>query len=589
MALATITGTALVPGVSRNKRHYSAEVIGKAVKRATDRIAEGAMPLTMRVCHPVDEAHAPVTEIVGRITKMWQEADGRARFEAQMPDTETAREVLKLIDNRNESPYLTGVSVRGDWIGPTRMVHAPGGVLAETASDMAVDGLDLTHRPGVMGAAIEQVTDPDQPRESATEGRTRIYESVQEAQVITEADAPADKPKGPYADPGYQPDKQRRYPIGDINHARAAWSYVNQADNAKMYTPAQLKRIKARIVAALKKFGVDVEVKESFAPGDAFTRQHRITLIERRAITEALMVDDCCTQPAGMEICLNNGMVEVRVCSYRVDPADLDIVARQAMAGACAALALIDPDDDGDIDLPPIDADGNATPQLEPVAKALSAAFETASAAGVTEAEDPEDDDPDAPAEVEPEPVEPPAPSPAADPNPQEEDLVSEETTTAAVASSSPAPAAITLSTEQFEALLARLTPPAPALVGAPAEAAPAAPVIEAAAAAPTPATTPVTETEEQRIERIVNARLTEAMQRQVAQTGPPARKGLVGRVTESGQLLTAGTGTEGLNSHGLPADWPDKPLHEYKDAERDLMSRALFDYVTNPASRVQQ
>lgn len=60
-----------------------------------------------------------------------------------------------------------------------------------------------------------------------------------------------------YADPGYR-DNKKRYPIDTEEHARAAWSYINQRKNADFYTPEQLKAIKGRIKAALKKFGVNV-------------------------------------------------------------------------------------------------------------------------------------------------------------------------------------------------------------------------------------------------------------------------------------------------------------------------------------------
>jgi len=53
-----------------------------------------------------------------------------------------------------------------------------------------------------------------------------------------------------YADPGYQPDGRKRYPIDTAAHIRAAWAYINHPRNAKKYTPAELDRIKARIVAA---------------------------------------------------------------------------------------------------------------------------------------------------------------------------------------------------------------------------------------------------------------------------------------------------------------------------------------------------
>jgi uncharacterized protein len=60
-----------------------------------------------------------------------------------------------------------------------------------------------------------------------------------------------------YADPGYR-DSRKRYPIDTVAHARAAWSYINQASNASEYTADQLKAIKGRIRAALKRFGVEV-------------------------------------------------------------------------------------------------------------------------------------------------------------------------------------------------------------------------------------------------------------------------------------------------------------------------------------------
>jgi hypothetical protein len=44
--LATVSGTALIAGVSRNQRLYSLELIGRAVDRATARIAAGEMPRT---------------------------------------------------------------------------------------------------------------------------------------------------------------------------------------------------------------------------------------------------------------------------------------------------------------------------------------------------------------------------------------------------------------------------------------------------------------------------------------------------------------------------------------------------------------
>jgi len=58
--------------------------------------------------------------------------------------------------------------------------------------------------------------------------------------------------KIPYADPGYQPDRRKRYPIDTEQHIRAAWSYINNPMNADKYSDDQLKRIRAAIIAAWK-------------------------------------------------------------------------------------------------------------------------------------------------------------------------------------------------------------------------------------------------------------------------------------------------------------------------------------------------
>lgn len=71
--------------------------------------------------------------------------------------------------------------------------------------------------------------------------------------------AAGSKPYGDvsYADPGYRDDNKKRYPLDSEEHCRAAWSYINQSGNAGKYSPEQLKRIKSRIKAAGKKYGIE--------------------------------------------------------------------------------------------------------------------------------------------------------------------------------------------------------------------------------------------------------------------------------------------------------------------------------------------
>lgn len=71
-----------------------------------------------------------------------------------------------------------------------------------------------------------------------------------------------------YADPGYQSDGVARYPVDSPEHVRAAWSYINQADNAARYTAEQLANIKSRIKAAAKKYGIEISDNSGRAAED---------------------------------------------------------------------------------------------------------------------------------------------------------------------------------------------------------------------------------------------------------------------------------------------------------------------------------
>jgi len=72
-----------------------------------------------------------------------------------------------------------------------------------------------------------------------------------------------------YADPGYQKDGKKRYPLDTEEHIRAAWSYINAEDNAALYTAEQLAEVKGKIKAAMKKIGAEVEEDTSKAASDS--------------------------------------------------------------------------------------------------------------------------------------------------------------------------------------------------------------------------------------------------------------------------------------------------------------------------------
>ena len=652
--IAVVTGTALVPGVSKNGRYYSPEAVARAVARAQQRIDSGGMlitdrqqPLSQRTHHAAEDDS---TAIVGRLTSLALAEDGSAKFTADIADTPKGRTIAALADTSDGRPaFLRGVSIRGAWADKPR-TETIDGKSVQTADDLILDGLDYTGSPGVAGAVIDSCVPVS---ESAGDGDALIYESVLEATVTADADesapeapaptvssvptladlilesgltahhlhaelgvpllqdehgaslgaldtlkaalaesakplksgkaATAQTPAKSYADPGYQPDKMKRYALDTKAQAKAAWSYIHQADNAKNYTDNQLKRIKGRIAKALRSFGVTVTAEHWLLdPAQQIT--------ESTTLAECIGDYGCAADPKGsFYVSLTNGPVSVSVSSYVVDPADLDLIGRAAMDGAVKCLTTIDPDLDGDMDVPGAEdtdrdmaaanAPGTACPcgcgcavPLEPGDCPCGCACTVCG-----DGEDPMGESGPDTQESTPDPAAPaadPAPEPAADPTTEtEEPAVSEPTTAVEPTQAAPVPAApgtITLTDEQFAQLLARHAP-APVETAAPA----AAPVAEAAPVAPA-----VTETQEQMIARLVQDGITKGVQKLVS-TGAltPGRKGLVARpVTETGEEPE-------LTEFGVPEDWPQKPLHKYTAEEnRKYTDRALAEHVLGNA-----
>lgn len=186
-----------------------------------------------------------------------------------------------------------------------------------------------------------------------------------------------------YADPGYQKDKQKRYPIDTKAHAKSAWSYINQKDNASKYTGAQIKQIKTRIIKALRSFGVKVAAESAdWAEGWTFDAPVQVS----EALAEHLGMSSCA---GSWSVRASNGPVDICLSSYSMDPEDLDVILRAAADAACKALAALDPDMDGDVDLPGVssatDPDGDApgesapdeAPPTDPAASEAAATTET--------------------------------------------------------------------------------------------------------------------------------------------------------------------------------------------------------------------
>lgn len=96
-------------------------------------------------------------------------------------------------------------------------------------------------------------------RSALDEGRTDEADQLtDELLVAMGVRAAPTKPYGDvqYADPGYQADKKKRYPLDTRAHVIAALSYIGQAKNAGQYSDEDLKKVKAAIEAAAKKLGI---------------------------------------------------------------------------------------------------------------------------------------------------------------------------------------------------------------------------------------------------------------------------------------------------------------------------------------------
>jgi hypothetical protein len=423
--IATIGGIALAPGVSKNRRLYTAEHVADAVARAQKRIESGDRPMVMLTHHGAGDDSR---QIAASLTSVSLDEAGRARYRAAIADTDAGRDIAALVDTSDgKPPHLDGVSIRGYWLGTVRKVKGPDGQPVETADGLDWEGLDFTRSPGVDAASVDTFAWASRSGRTETTERVPITESVQEARVtITEEAAPgaapalteADRDALPfaaahvlengicatcaavaeggdapgngklpygdiqYADPGYQADKQKRYPVDTKAHVRAALAYLAKKANAAKYTPAQLKRVMGRIRAAAKKFGITVAAESA---GWSFGSPARVS----EALAEHLGIPSCA---GSWSVRASNGPVDICLSSYSMDPEDLDVILRAAADAACKALSALDPDMDGDVDLPGVggdtdpdhDAPGESAPDEEPPTDPAASP-----AAATTETEDP--------------------------------------------------------------------------------------------------------------------------------------------------------------------------------------------------------
>ncbi len=107
----------------------------------------------------------------------------------------------------------------------------------------------------VTGDTTGEEGDPE-PKEAVAEGNEPNADAdpVAELQAAIDKAKAKDEPYGDveYADPGYQEDGKKRYPLDSEEHIRAAWNYIHKASNRDKYSADQVSKIEAKIVAAWK-------------------------------------------------------------------------------------------------------------------------------------------------------------------------------------------------------------------------------------------------------------------------------------------------------------------------------------------------
>lgn len=130
---------------------------------------------------------------------------------------------------------------------------------------------------------LHEVTTTAFPAYPTTELSAR--DSVNAARgVMAERD---DKDPKPYGDVEYADPKNGKYPVDTKEHAKAAWAYINVPKNADEYplNGVTLEDVKAKIRAALEKFGVELSEDE---------RTLWLWLVESRDAGMASGQDDTC-------------------------------------------------------------------------------------------------------------------------------------------------------------------------------------------------------------------------------------------------------------------------------------------------------
>lgn len=352
-SIATISGVALAPGVSRNRRLYTPELIAKAAARMQERLADpNGLPIVMRTHHDAGDDSA---KIVGRVTEVTVDDNKALRYKAKLYDTFHAREIANLVTPKE--PALRSVSIHGYWMGNTKQVSHEGG-MATTADDLEIDAIDFTASPGVDGALIDAGS--GKATESGGVYRTPISESIEaNVTLVEEGSAWVDRRGRQYEldhveEAKYSADDMKdllakgqamknasgepSYPIADVSDLKKAIKAVGRGKSGH-------DAIRAHIMKRAKALGATDLIPANWGAGGKMKESAPVRLSEVKEY-----YPDGPDNPSGFCIDAYSGPLSVTIRGC-VSPDELRAAAQMAVCAAMDAICCMDPDDDADIDV----------------------------------------------------------------------------------------------------------------------------------------------------------------------------------------------------------------------------------------------
>jgi HK97 family phage prohead protease len=273
----------------------------------------------------------------------------------------------KVVDDAAWEKVKEGV-YSGFSIGGKVLERDPGDF--KTINKLRLDEISLVDRPANPEAVFDcwkRGATAERPGESRDQSDpiAALKAAIERLEALAKGgDEPGDgsKPYGDieYADPGYQSDKKKRYPLDSEKHIRAAWNYIHKPKNAGKYSADEVERIKAKIVSAWKD-KIDPKVPPEAEDGDKAARvefkKHlydvgtvaqiiiELDWLKDALATEAIIEGDDSPQSARLaaivdELCaFLNALVAEETAEIKSDGEDIGRAGEPATALALTAIA----------------------------------------------------------------------------------------------------------------------------------------------------------------------------------------------------------------------------------------------------------